>query len=59
MCEHISGHSWTDLVCPCGLILHYGPGLSIIAMGHFKGCDKLNGAEVFGPLCDDSCDLLW
>lgn len=50
--------AWEDLVCFCGLILHYGPGLSVIAMSHFEGCDKMDGAKVFGPLCDDSCDLL-
>lgn len=27
-------------------------------MSHFEGRDKLDGAKVFGPLCDDSCDLL-
>ncbi len=51
-------HSWTDLVFPRGLVLHNGPGLSVIAVSHFEGCDKLDGAKVFGPLCDDSCDLL-
>lgn len=53
----LSGHSWTDLVCLCGLVLHDGPGLSIITVSHFEGCDKLDGAKVFGPLCDDPCDL--
>lgn len=49
--------AWKDLVCLCGLVLHNGPGLSIITVSHFEGCDKLDGAKVFGPLCDDSCDL--
>lgn len=49
---------WTDLVCLCGLILYDGPGLSIITVSNFEGCDKLDVAKVFGPLSDDSCDLL-
>lgn len=27
-------------------------------MSQFEGRDKLDGAKVFGPLCDDPCDLL-
>lgn len=50
--------SWEDLVCSCFLILHYSPGPSIITVGHFKSCNKLDGAKVFGPLCDNSCDFL-
>lgn len=57
ICDCVSG-SWTDLVCLCGLVHHDGPGLSIITVSHFEGHDKLDGAKVFGPLCDDSCDLL-
>jgi len=45
---------WTNLVCLCCLILHYSPGLPIIAVSHFERCDELDGAKVFCPLCDNS-----
>lgn len=47
-----------DLVCPGGLVLHDGPGPSIVAVSHFERGDKLDGAEVFGALRDDPRDLL-
>lgn len=50
--------AWENLVCLCGLVLNYGPQLSIITVGDFEGCDKLDRAKVFGSLCDDSCDPL-
>ena len=53
-----SENSWTHPVCLCSLVLHDGPGPPVITVSHFEGCDKLDGAEVFGPLSDDPCDLL-
>lgn len=55
---HLINVRWTHPVVSCGVILHYGPGLSIITESNFESCNKLNGAEVFCPLRDDSCNLL-
>lgn len=53
---------WTEsanLVRPGGLVLHDGPGLSIVTVSHFKSWDKLDGPKVFGALRDDPWNLLW
>lgn len=53
---------WTEsanLVHPGGLVLHDGPGLSIVTVSHFKSWDKLDGPKVFGALRDDPWNLLW
>lgn len=49
---------WTDPVFIGGLVLYDGPGPPIVTVSHFEGCDELDGAEVFGSLCDDPWYLL-
>lgn len=39
-------------------VLNDGPRLPVVAVRHLEGTDELDGAEVFGPLRDDSRDLL-
>lgn len=53
-CSEVRPH----LVRPCAPVLNDGPRLPVVAVRHLEGADELDGAEVFGPLCDDSRDLL-